>query len=73
MALKTLLQITHRQGVAMASSDVFLLLTFLFAGLALAAIWCAGRPHTCVRSRTLRQRHFVRAISRSAPRIKFGD
>jgi DHA2 family multidrug resistance protein len=38
MALKKLMQITHRQGVVMAFADVFLLLTLLFAGLALAAI-----------------------------------
>lgn len=38
MALKKLMQITHRQGVVMAFSDVFLLLTVLFAGLALAAV-----------------------------------
>ncbi|MFA5898731.1 MAG: MFS transporter, partial [Hyphomicrobium sp.] len=38
MALKTLMQITHRQGVVMAFSDVFLMLTILFAGLALASI-----------------------------------
>ena len=38
MALKKLMQITHRQGVVMAFSDLFLLLTVLFAALALAAI-----------------------------------
>ena len=38
MALKQLMQITHRQGVVMAFGDVFLLLTFLFGGLALAAM-----------------------------------
>jgi DHA2 family multidrug resistance protein len=38
MALKKLMQITHRQGVVMAFADVFLLLTLLFAGLAVAAI-----------------------------------
>ena len=38
MALKQLMQITHRQGVVMAFSDVFLLLTFLFGCLAIAAI-----------------------------------
>jgi MFS transporter, DHA2 family, multidrug resistance protein len=38
MALKQLMQITHRQGVVMAFADVFLLLTFLFGGLALAAV-----------------------------------
>jgi len=38
MALKNLMQITHRQGVVMAFADVFLLLTGLFAGLALAAL-----------------------------------
>jgi MFS transporter, DHA2 family, multidrug resistance protein len=36
MALKQLMQITHRQGVVMGFGDVFLLLTFLFGGLALA-------------------------------------
>ncbi|MTD93135.1 hypothetical protein GIW81_02165 [Hyphomicrobium sp. xq] len=38
MALKKLMQIMHRQGVVMAFAGVFLLLTLLFAGLALAAI-----------------------------------
>jgi MFS transporter, DHA2 family, multidrug resistance protein len=38
MALKQLMQITHRQGVVMGFADVFLLLTFLFGGLAMAAI-----------------------------------
>ena len=38
MALKQLTQITHRQGVVMAFADVFLLLTFLFGGLAIAAM-----------------------------------
>jgi hypothetical protein len=38
MALKQLMQITHRQGVVMGFGDVFLLLTFLFGCLALAAI-----------------------------------
>jgi DHA2 family multidrug resistance protein len=38
MALKKLMQIAHRQGVVMAFSDVFLLLTVLFAGLAIAAV-----------------------------------
>jgi DHA2 family multidrug resistance protein len=38
MALKQLMQITHRQGVVMAFSDVFLLLTLLFAGLAAMAL-----------------------------------
>jgi DHA2 family multidrug resistance protein len=38
MALKQLMQITHRQGVVTAFSDVFLLLTFLFGGLAIAAM-----------------------------------
>ncbi|MGE5511878.1 MAG: DHA2 family efflux MFS transporter permease subunit [Bacteroidota bacterium] len=37
MALKALMQITHRQGVVMAFADVFLLLTVLFAGLAVLA------------------------------------
>jgi DHA2 family multidrug resistance protein len=38
MAIKKLMQLAHRQGVVMAFSDVFLMLTLLFAGLALAAI-----------------------------------
>jgi DHA2 family multidrug resistance protein len=38
MALKQLNQIVHRQGVVMAFADVFLLLTFLFAGLGLLAL-----------------------------------
>lgn len=38
MTLKKLMQITHRQGVVMVCADVFLLLTLLFAGLAVAAI-----------------------------------
>ncbi len=38
MALKKLMLITHRQGVVMAFSDVFLLLTLLFSSLALAAV-----------------------------------
>ncbi len=38
MALKQLMQITHQQGVVMAFSDVFLLLTLLFAGLALLSL-----------------------------------
>jgi MFS transporter, DHA2 family, multidrug resistance protein len=38
MALKQLMQITHRQGVVMAFSDVFLLLTLLFGGLALLSL-----------------------------------
>jgi DHA2 family multidrug resistance protein len=38
MALKHLMQITHRQGVVMAFGDVSLLLTFLFGGLALTAM-----------------------------------
>jgi MFS transporter, DHA2 family, multidrug resistance protein len=38
MAIKKLVQITHRQGVVMAFSDVFLMLTVLFAGLAMAAV-----------------------------------
>jgi DHA2 family multidrug resistance protein len=38
MALKQLMQITHRQGVVMGFGDVFFLLTFLFGGLALAAM-----------------------------------
>jgi DHA2 family multidrug resistance protein len=38
MALKQLNQIVHRQGVVMAFADVFLVLTFLFLGLAALAI-----------------------------------
>jgi MFS transporter, DHA2 family, multidrug resistance protein len=38
MALKQLNQITHRQGVVMAFADVFLLLTILFAALALCTL-----------------------------------
>jgi len=43
MALKKLMQLAHRQGVVMAFADVFLLLTALFAGLAVAAIM-VSRP-----------------------------
>jgi MFS transporter, DHA2 family, multidrug resistance protein len=39
MALKKLMQITHGQGVVMAFADVFLLLTLLFAALAMAAVF----------------------------------
>ncbi len=38
MALKQLNLMTHRQGVVMAFSDVFLVLTFLFVGLAALAL-----------------------------------
>ena len=38
MALKQLYGMAHRQGVILAFSDVFFLLTFLFAGLALLAV-----------------------------------
>jgi DHA2 family multidrug resistance protein len=38
MALKQLNLITHQQGVVMAFSDVFLLLTFLFVGLAVLSL-----------------------------------
>jgi DHA2 family multidrug resistance protein len=38
MALKQLSQIVHRQGVVMAFADVFLVLTFLFIGLAVFAL-----------------------------------
>jgi DHA2 family multidrug resistance protein len=38
MALKQLYGMAHRQGVILAFSDVFYLLTFLFAGLALLAV-----------------------------------
>jgi DHA2 family multidrug resistance protein len=38
MALKQLNAIVHRQGVVMAFADVFLLLTFLFTGLAALAL-----------------------------------
>ena len=45
MALKQLMLITHRQGVVMAFSDVFLLLTLLFAGLAVLAM-LVNKPTT---------------------------
>ena len=38
MALKQLNAIVHRQGVVMAFADVFLLLTVLFAALAVLAL-----------------------------------
>jgi DHA2 family multidrug resistance protein len=38
MALKQLNQIVNRQGVVMAFADVFLVLTFLFIGLAMLAV-----------------------------------
>jgi DHA2 family multidrug resistance protein len=38
MAVKTLYRMAHKQGVVLAFSDTFLLLTVLFAGLALAAL-----------------------------------
>jgi DHA2 family multidrug resistance protein len=38
MALKQLNQIVHRQGVVMGFADVFLVLTFLFMGLAVLAL-----------------------------------
>ena len=38
MALKQLNAIAHRQGVVMAFADVFLVLTFLFVGLALLSV-----------------------------------
>jgi DHA2 family multidrug resistance protein len=38
MALKQLNQIVHQQGVVMAFADVFLVLTFLFLGLAALAV-----------------------------------
>jgi DHA2 family multidrug resistance protein len=38
MALKQLFMMTHREGVVMAFSDVFLALTVLFAALGLATI-----------------------------------
>jgi DHA2 family multidrug resistance protein len=38
MALKQLNQIVHRQGVVMGFADVFLILTFLFMGLAAFAL-----------------------------------
>ena len=43
MALKQLMQITHQQGVVMAFSDVFFLLTLLFAGLAMLSL-LVSRP-----------------------------
>ena len=45
MALKQLNQITHRQGVVMAFSDVFLMLTVLFVALAFFAL-VMKRPAT---------------------------
>jgi DHA2 family multidrug resistance protein len=38
MALKQLNGIVHRQGVVMAFADVFLVLTFLFIGLAVLSV-----------------------------------
>jgi DHA2 family multidrug resistance protein len=38
MAVKTLYRMAHKQGVVLAFSDTFLLLTVLFGGLALAAL-----------------------------------
>jgi DHA2 family multidrug resistance protein len=38
MALKQLMELTHRQGVVMAFADVFFLLTLLFVALAALAI-----------------------------------
>ncbi len=38
MALKQLSQIVHQQGVVMAFADVFLVLTFLFVGLAVLSL-----------------------------------
>ena len=38
MALKQLNQIVHRQGVVMGIADIFLILTFLFMGLAVLAL-----------------------------------
>jgi MFS transporter, DHA2 family, multidrug resistance protein len=38
MALKAMYGMAHKQGVVLAFSDTFLLLTMLFAGLALAAL-----------------------------------
>ena len=45
MALNQLNQIEHRQAVVMAFADVFLLLTFLFLGLAALSIFMK-RPST---------------------------
>jgi MFS transporter, DHA2 family, multidrug resistance protein len=38
MALKQLMEVTHRQGMVMAFADVFFLLTLLFVALAALAI-----------------------------------
>ncbi len=44
MALKQLNQIVHQQGVVMAFADVFLVLTFLFVGLAVLAMFMKRPP-----------------------------
>jgi DHA2 family multidrug resistance protein len=44
MALKQLNQMVHQQGVVMAFADVFLLLTFVFIGLAMLAIFMKRPP-----------------------------
>ena len=46
MAIKQLNAITHRQGVVMAFSDVFLALTVLFVGLALLALFMRRPPQS---------------------------
>jgi DHA2 family multidrug resistance protein len=38
MALKQIYSLTHQQGVVMAFADVFLILTFLFVGLAVLSL-----------------------------------
>ena len=70
MALKQLMQITHRQGVVMAFPDVFLLLTFLFGGLAIAAL-LVRQPSPGAAAPALRRSHFARPVSVLASRIKF--
>ena len=44
MALKQLNAIAHRQGVVMAFADVFLVLTLLFVGLAVLALFMKRPP-----------------------------
>ena len=44
MALKQLNAIVHRQGVVMAFADVFLVLTFLFVGLAVLSVLIRRPP-----------------------------
>lgn len=49
MALKQLMQITHRQGVVMAFSDVFLLLSFPSAASQSPPCWCASHRRARLR------------------------